>query len=74
MKEKLPKKHNKFIKDSFVVNSDGKKTNGDAVNIDLAIELKKEIQSQSFPIFIGEKDDEKSYIIPVRGTGLWGPI
>ena len=73
-RESAEEAYNKYIKDSFVVNSEGEKTNGDAFNIDLAIELKKDIQSQSFPIFISEKNDEKSYIIPVRGTGLWGPI
>ena len=73
-REAAEEAYNKYIKDSFVVNSEGEKTNGDAFNIDLAIELKKDIQNQSFPIFISEKNDKKSYIIPVRGTGLWGPI
>ena len=49
-----------------------RKTNGDAFNIDSVIELKKDVQSQSFPIFISEKNDEKSYIIPVRGTRIMG--
>ena len=73
-REAAEEAYNKYIKDSFVVNSEGEKTNGDAFNIDLAIELKKDIENQSFPIFISEKNDKKSYIIPVRGTGLWGPI
>ena len=56
-REAAEEAYNKYIKDSFVVNSEGEKTNGDAFNIDLAIELKKDIQSQSFPIFISENND-----------------
>ena len=26
------------------------------------------------PIFVSQKENVKSYILPVRGTGLWGPI
>ena len=59
-REAAEEAYNKYIKDSFVVNSEGEKTNGDAFNIDLAIELKKDIQNQSFPIFISEKNDKKS--------------
>lgn len=31
-------------------------------------------EEKSFPIFIGEKDGETVYIIPMVGKGLWGPI
>lgn len=64
----------KYITESFVVNSDGEQTKGQAFNVDLAVELKKDLKEQVFPIFISQKENVKSYILPVRGTGLWGPI
>jgi len=46
------------------------------------IEVKKEQDKvkanssyeQQLPLFIGEKDGDKFYIVPVRGNGLWGPV
>lgn len=64
----------KFITESYVVNSKGDQTDGDAFKVDLAVELKKDIEDQLFPIFVSQKENVKSYILPVRGTGLWGPI
>lgn len=29
---------------------------------------------RKMPLFVGKKDGEEFYIIPLRGTGLWGPI
>ena len=46
------------------------------------IEVKKEQDKvkanasyeQQLPLFIGEKDGDKFYIVPIRGNGLWGPV
>ena len=66
--------YEQYIAESFVVNSAGERTEGDAFTVDLAVELKKDIDAQVFPIFVSEMEGVKSYILPLRGTGLWGPI
>ena len=66
--------YEQYITESFVVNSAGERTEGDAFTVDLAVELKKDVDAQVFPIFVSEMEGVKSYILPVRGTGLWGPI
>ena len=46
------------------------------------IEVKKEQDKvkanpsyeQQLPLFIGKKDGENFYVVPVRGNGLWGPV
>ncbi len=44
------------------------------------IDLKKEYYNKSqnkpykLPLYIADKDGKTIYIIPMRGTGLWGPI
>lgn len=64
-----------YITTSLVLNSKGEEVRGDAFAIDLATELKKTETTRSLPVFVCvEKDGEKRYIFPVRGTGLWGPI
>jgi len=68
---------NQYITEQLVVE-------GDQVSKDslaYLIDLKKETQNakdpnykRRLPVFIGEKDNEKFYIIPVRGSGLWDAI
>tara|TARA_Y100001978_G_scaffold202556_1_gene224102 strand:- start:900 stop:1670 length:771 start_codon:yes stop_codon:yes gene_type:complete len=66
--------YERYIAESFVVSSAGERTEGDAFTVDLAVELKKDVDAQVFPIFVSEMEGVKSYILPLRGTGLWGPI
>jgi len=68
--------YNKYIKESFVLNSKGEVVPGvDAFNIDLKVELKKPLDQQYLPVFNAVPDNGESVtIIPVEGKGLWGPI
>jgi Na+-transporting NADH:ubiquinone oxidoreductase subunit C len=68
--------YNKYIKESFVLNSKGEVVPGvDAFNIDLKVELKKPPDQQYLPVFNAVPDNgERITIIPVEGKGLWGPI
>ena len=36
--------------------------------------MKKDVNTQLLPLFISQIDGATSYIIPLRGKGLWGPI
>ena len=68
-------KYEKYIgKNSFVLNVDGQKVDGDAFTVDLEKELKKDPKERQYPIFECDIDGSTKYIIPVRGKGLWGPI
>ena len=68
--------YNKYIKESFVLNSGGEIVSGvDAFTVVLRNEQKKPLEQQSLPVFNAAPDDgEKVIIIPVEGKGLWGPI
>lgn len=64
-----------YIKEEFVLNHLGEKKEGvSALDVNLAKEVKKKINNQSLPVYIGEINGAKKYIIPLRGKGLWGPI
>lgn len=47
-----------------------------AFNLDLKKELYKKSKGQEYniPLLVAEKNNTKIFIIPLRGTGLWGPI
>jgi len=68
--------YDKYIKESYVLNSAGEKVDGvDAFNVVLRSEQKKPLDQQYLPVFTATPDDgEKVMIIPVEGKGLWGPI
>jgi Na+-transporting NADH:ubiquinone oxidoreductase subunit C len=66
--------YSKYINDELVLNYKGEEVDGSAFEIELSKEIKKDSSSQLLPLFISNIDDEKQYIIPLRGKGLWGPI
>tara|TARA_B100000287_G_C20626974_1_gene778236 strand:- start:879 stop:1643 length:765 start_codon:yes stop_codon:yes gene_type:complete len=73
-REEADKLYDSYIKKELVLNYKGEEIEGLAFDIDLSKEIKKNIESQSFPLFISEVDSKKKLIIPLRGKGLWGPI
>ncbi len=62
------------IVNSYVVNSKGEKVEGNAFTIDLKKERAKPVEEQLLPVFECQIDGGVKYILPLRGTGLWGPI
>ena len=68
--------YEKYIKESFVLDSTGEKVDGiDAFKVVLKDELKKPLEKQLLPVFVAFPDDgERIIIVPVEGKGLWGPI
>ena len=67
--------YGKYIDDSYVIDPNGQLTQGESFHLDLAAQLKQPEAQRSLPIFIytDEKEFHK-YIIPLSGSGLWGPI
>ncbi len=67
--------YNKFITNALSLKSDGSIDNQiDAFKINLAKEIKKPFENQRFPIYIAKVEENKYYIIPLRGAGLWDVI
>jgi len=65
----------KTVKELIIVNSKGEKLEGNALKVDLKAEHSKPVEQRKLPVYIAEMGEKgKIYIIPLRGTGLWGPI
>lgn len=70
--------YDKYITDSYAVSVTGQQLEGvDAFTllINLKAEYDKAPADRRLPVFVS-KDDEGvvSYVVPVWGTGLWGPV
>lgn len=75
--DKVEEAFHKYIKQQLVIQGDDVTENDEAYLIDLKKEETKAKDSnykRRLPLFIGEKDGETIYIIPMRGKGLWDAI
>ncbi len=66
-----------YVKKQLVIDENGKVSeNNEAYLIDLKKQLaaKKKGKPYQLPLFIGEKDKKKFYVIPMYGKGLWDAI
>lgn len=77
----IQEQYDKYIVDGFVVKVSGEKIESDdpSYAFNVLAELKKEYykpeEERELPIFVSKSDDGKlRYIIPLLGSGLWGPI
>tara|TARA_B100001113_G_scaffold73625_1_gene57166 strand:+ start:943 stop:1647 length:705 start_codon:yes stop_codon:yes gene_type:complete len=74
-RENAQEMYNKYVIDSKIIS--GKDLNAEAFNVDIKKEFRDKnisVSDRNYPLYICEKDSDKYYIIPVIGTGLWGPI
>lgn len=72
----VEQEYDKYIRESYVINSAGKRIEGvDAFTVRLNEEVRKPVELRNLPIYVAQHDDNTvNYIIPVLGRGLWGPI
>lgn len=68
--------YDKIITGSFALNSEAEKVDGvDPFEVDVRKEQRKPLEEQVFPVFEASLEDgSKSFIIPLEGKGLWGPL
>ncbi|TFG73934.1 MAG: Na(+)-translocating NADH-quinone reductase subunit C [Flavobacteriales bacterium] len=74
--DKVAGEFSKYIQEQLVIEGDQITENDQAYLIDLKKQetAAKNGETRKLPLFIGEKDGKKFYIIPMRGKGLWDAI
>lgn len=66
---------NKHITQQIALDHNGEEKEGVvAFEVDLAKELSKPVEEQSFPIYLANYEGSEFYIAPLRGSGLWDAI
>jgi Na+-transporting NADH:ubiquinone oxidoreductase subunit C len=66
--------YEKYITESFLINTKGEKVEGVAFKANLKKEYSKSAEERALPLYKAVKNDTTYLIIPLRGKGLWGPI
>jgi len=75
--DRVEAEFSKYIKKQLVIQGDNVTEDQDAYLIDLKKEetmAKDPSYQRRLPLFIGEKDGETLYVVPMRGKGLWDAI
>ncbi len=74
--DKVAEEFSKYIVDQLVIEGGKITSDKEAYLIDLKKEMAagKNGEVQRLPLFIGEKEGKKFYIIPMLGTGLWDAV
>ena len=75
-REGAEKLFNSYIIEELALRNDGSvdKSVNAFSDIKLAIEVKKDTETQRFPLYVASVDAAKYYIVPLRGSGLWDAI
>ncbi|MCG8577949.1 MAG: NADH:ubiquinone reductase (Na(+)-transporting) subunit C [Flavobacteriales bacterium] len=61
----------------IVLDSEGNETEGVAFDIDIKKEYKDKTLAENdrkYPLYVASVEGDTKYVIPVVGSGLWGPI
>jgi len=74
--DRVETEFSKYITEQLVISGDQITKNDEAYLIDLKKQIAaiKKGETAELPIFIGEKEGKKYYIIPMYGKGLWDAI
>jgi Na+-transporting NADH:ubiquinone oxidoreductase subunit C len=67
--------YKKYVVDSKIIS--GKDLSANPFDVDIKKEFRDknlELTDRNYPLYICEKEGNKYFVIPVIGTGLWGPI
>ena len=76
-RSKAQEEYNKYIVSETIINNQGEIIDGLAFNIDVLFQYRDKTLSPDdfkYPFFTAEKDNQTYYIVPMAGTGLWGPV
>jgi len=66
-----------YIAEAYVIDAAGRKIDGNALNVDIKKDFRDKSKAETdkqFPMYVCTKDGATYYVVPMVGTGLWGPI
>jgi len=69
--------YDQYVTDAYVINSNGQRAEGNALSVDIKKDFRDKSKTDAdkqFPMYICNKDGATYYVVPMVGTGLWGPI
>ena len=75
-RDEAEKAFGQYITSQLVLNYDAQVVGQNAFDIDIQKEYKSiaDLKLRNYPLYVATKDNQTYYIIPLIGTGLWGPV
>jgi Na+-transporting NADH:ubiquinone oxidoreductase subunit C len=79
-RDEAPALYESTITETLVIDTEGKQVEGDAFDTDVLKQYKAwkagEIKPEQivYPVYIGKHEGSTLYVLPMVGTGLWGPV
>ena len=76
-RENAQEQYDKYISSSSIIDNEGGVLEGDAFKIDVLFQYRDKTllpQERRYPLFKAQKDSNEYFIVPMVGSGLWGPI
>ena len=76
-RENAQQEYDKYIYSSIIIDNKGGIMEGDAFQIDVLFQYRDKTllpEERRYPLFKANKDGSEYFIVPMVGSGLWGPI
>ena len=67
--------YKQYVKQDLIINANGETIKEEGgFKVDVVKEMAKPLAERELPVYVCEVDGATKYVLPLRGTGLWGPI
>ncbi|MBL7964900.1 MAG: NADH:ubiquinone reductase (Na(+)-transporting) subunit C [Flavobacteriales bacterium] len=79
-RDAAPEKYKELVKETLLVDAQGKPVEGDAFSLDVLKQYKDwkagvlKPETLKYPVYKATVEGQQLYVVPVVGTGLWGPV
>ncbi len=79
-RDAAPAKYDELVKETLVVDANGAPTDGDAFSLDVLKQYKDwkagvgKAEDMKFPVYKANTEGKELFVLPMVGTGLWGPV
>ncbi|WP_299208076.1 Na(+)-translocating NADH-quinone reductase subunit C [uncultured Dokdonia sp.] len=72
--ERVEGEYKKYIKQSYILQNGKLTESEEAFTVDMKKQSKLPKSERKMPLFVGEREGKKFYVIPMYGKGLWDAI
>ncbi len=72
--DRVEEEYNKYIKETYIIQGGKIAQSDEAFKVDMKKESKLPKSERKMPLYVGERDGKKFFVIPMYGKGLWDAI
>lgn len=72
--DKVEEAYDSYIKESYIIQNGKMEKSDEAFKVDMKKQSKLPKSERKMPLFVGDRDGKKFYVVPMYGKGLWDAI